>query len=150
MTQREKFFGVWSLDDWTIAYPDGKMTRPFGETPFGYITYDPCGVMTATVSRAARSRLDCANARAASEGQRADAFNSYFHYAGEWRVDGDTVVHTVKAALNPDMVGTEQRREAIFGKDESTLALAADEPMRTGGARRHVLAWRKIEKDEAD
>ncbi|HEY9092650.1 lipocalin-like domain-containing protein [Parasphingorhabdus sp.] len=140
---RSDFIGAWSLVDWRIEYSDGNVTRPFGEGAHGYIVYSQDGTMTASIAKNTRPAFGLTNARNASVQQKSAAFDSYFHYAGPWKIDGEEVVHTVTMSLNPDMTGTQQRRVARFsGNDE--LTLSALEATKSGGERHHILQWRKI------
>ena len=136
------FIGAWHLVDWRIEYPDGSVTRPFGEGAHGYIVYTADGIMTASIGQAERESFGQANARRASDAQKGTAFDSYFHYAGPWRVEGEDVVHAVTLSLNPDMTGSEQRRLAQFD-DAGGLTLSALETTKTGEQRHHILAWRR-------
>lgn len=136
----ELFIGTWTLADWRIDYSDGGVTRPFGDAPQGYIIYAGDGVMSASIARAARTKFGLPNARNASAEQKSAAFDSYFHYAGSWQVDGDHVVHRLTMALNPDMAGTEQRRLAEFDGNGG-LTLSAGESLKDGTIRRHVIQW---------
>jgi Lipocalin-like domain len=135
------FIGAWKLVDWRIEYPDGSVTRPFGDGAHGYIVYAADGTMTASIAKANRPTFGIANARNASDHQKAEAFDSYFHYAGPWRIEGEDVIHTVTMSLNPDMTGTEQRRRAVFVRS-GDLTLSAAELMKDGRARHHILQWR--------
>ena len=137
----EDFLGAWHLVDWRIEYPDGGVTRPFGEAPRGYILYADDGTMSASIARAARAPFGLANARNASAEAKAAAFDSYFHYAGPWRIEGEEVVHQVTMSLNPDMTGTEQRRLARFD-GAGGLVLSAHEGS-GAKARHHILAWQR-------
>lgn len=135
-----KFIGAWHLVDWRIEYADGAVTRPFGEGAHGYIVYSADGMMTASIAQASRPPFGIANARNASTAQKAEAFDSYFHYAGPWRIEGEDVVHTVTMSLNPDMTGTEQRRLAVFD-GAGGLTLSAHETLKDGARRHHILQW---------
>lgn len=137
----EQFVGAWSLVEWRIEYPGGRVTHPFGQDAVGQLLYTADGRMSATVSAARRPAFGIANVRDAADSPKADAFVSYFHYAGEWRVEGDSVVHSVEFALTPDMVGTEQRRQAQFAG--TSLRLSAEEGNDDDRSRRHVLEWRR-------
>ena len=138
----ERLVGAWSLAKWRIEYGDGRVTHPFGADARGRLLYQAGGRMCATVSAATRPGLGHANARHASVARKAAAFDTYFHYAGTWRLEGDVVVHAVEFALNPDMIGTEQRRSATFdGPDR--LTLSADERQDKKRMRRHVLTWER-------
>ena len=134
------FIGTWNLADWRIEYADGGVTRPFGESALGYIVYAADFTMTASIAKAMRPSFGVANARNASAQQKAEAFDSYFHYAGPWRVDGEDVVHRVTMSLNPDMTGTDQRRRAEFD-GKGGLILSASEVTKDGALRRHILQW---------
>lgn len=137
---REDFIGAWQLVDWRIEYADGAVTKPFGEGAHGYILYSADGTMTASIAKANRPRFGIANARNASADRKAAAFDSYFHYAGRWQIDGDDVVHAVTQSLNPDMTGTDQRRLAVFD-GKGGLVLSAVEGIANGGQRHHILQW---------
>lgn len=136
----DNFIGAWRLVDWRIEYSDGGVTRPFGEGATGYIIYSADGTMTASIARAGRPPFGITNARNASTEQKAAAFDSYFHYAGPWRIEGDEVVHAVTMSLNPDMTGTDQRRLAVFDS-KGGLILSAHEALKSGLSRHHVLQW---------
>lgn len=137
-----QFIGAWHLVDWRIEYADGALTRPFGDGAHGYIVYTADGIMTATIAKAYRPPFNIANARNASVAAKAEAFDSYFHYAGRWRIEAEEVVHAVTMSLNPDMTGTEQRRLAVFDGEDG-LTLSAREILKNGARRHHILHWQK-------
>jgi hypothetical protein len=141
--QPEQFIGAWQLADWRIEYGDGRVTQPFGPDPIGFIVYSGDGIMTASIAHRVRVPFGLINARDASPEQKIAAFDSYFHYAGPWRIEGDEVVHTLAMALNPDMAGTEQRRLARFD-GQGGLQLSANEIAKSGLARHHVLQWQRL------
>ena len=140
--QPADFIGTWNLVDWRIEYDDGNVTRPFGGGAHGYIIYSADGTMTASIAKAHRDGFNIPNARNASTDQKAAAFDSYFHYAGPWQIEGEEVVHTVTMALNPDMAATEQRRLAEFD-GKGGLTLSAREALNNEGTRHHVLQWKR-------
>jgi hypothetical protein len=139
----EQIVGGWSLVRWEIVYDAGaRRTQPFGENATGLITYTPDGWMSATIMASGRQPFATANPRDASVEERARAYDSYFSYAGRWRIDGRRVVHDVSIALNPAMVGTPQVRDArCAGR---TLELSALERTRDGGTRLHRLLWKRV------
>lgn len=139
--QRADFLGAWRLEQWRIEYDTGRRTYPFGDDAAGLLLYAP-EMMTASVFSADRAPLPFANPRRASAADRAHLFDSAFYYAGSWHLDGDCVVHEVTLALNPELVGTRQRRVAVFSSPQQ-LELSAEEPAKDGAARRHVLSWRR-------
>ena len=139
----QDFIGAWSLVDWRIEYSDGSVTRPFGEAAQGYIVYSENGIMTASIATGDRARFGLANARNATLEQKGQAFESYFHYAGPWQIEGDEVVHSVTMSLNPDMAATDQRRLAEFDP-AGGLTLSAHEPLKEGASRHHILQWKRV------
>ena len=138
----EDFVGAWSLIDWRIEYSDGGVTRPFGEAAHGYIVYAANRIMVANIAKGEREPFGLPNARNADAGQKGAAFDSYFAYAGPWRIEGEEVVHAVTMSLFPDMTGTEQRRLAVFDGNGG-LTLSAHEPLKDGVSRHHKLQWQK-------
>jgi Lipocalin-like domain len=133
--------GSWRLQAWTIT-DDSGTRHPFGESATGSIMYTADGRMSAVVSAADRPRLPGIKPRDATDGELAAAFLSFFCYAGTWHLDGDTVVHSVDLSVNPNLVGTEQRRRMTFTDGATRLELSADEPG-PRGTRTHGLQWHR-------
>lgn len=145
-TIRRRLLGGWTLHAWTITAGDGAAVQhPFGANPTGLIVYTDDGWMNASIARAGRAPLAAASPRQAPLAEQAEAFRSYFNYAGRYtlrRVDGAPhVVHAVAWSLNPGFVGSEQVRRVSFD-GERDLVLSADESV-GGGLRHHRLHWRR-------
>jgi len=140
--ERADLLGAWSLVDWSIHYPDGRATQPFGAAPRGMIIYSPDGWMSAVLMRAQRSPFGSLDMRSVGLEERARAFDEYLSYTGRWHIQDATIVHEVDLALNPQLMGTVQiRRPAL---SEAELTLHAEEPMMpSGDIRRHVILWRR-------
>ena len=132
--------GAWSYHRWCITYPDGRITEPFGAGATGLLLYTADGHMGATIMAHGRKPLSAVNPRLAPDGERAAAFDSFFSYAGRWRLVRGRIEHRVTAALNPALVGTSQWRDALL--DGRRLVLSVEEPA-PGGIRRHELEWRR-------
>jgi hypothetical protein len=135
--------GTWHLVSWTIEYPSsGRVTQPFGADPEGLLVYTADGHMSAVMQRRNRPRLSRADPHAVSDGEKAAAFGSYLHYSGGWSVSGGNVIHDVRHALNPNLIGTRQMRRITL--DGDCLELGAEEPLETPGTtRRHRIQWRR-------
>lgn len=131
--------GTWHLQGWEIE-TDGRVTRPFGPDATGLLHYTADGGMAACIARAGRAPFSTGNPRTAPETERLAALESFFHYAGTWRIEerdgGPVVIHTVSHSLNPGFVGTEQVRKVDLSGDR--LTLSAQE-----GPRHHRLHWRR-------
>ena len=107
--------GAWLLVSWTIEYPGGRrVTRPFGEHAQGLLVYTADGQMSAAMQRPDRPRLSRADPHAVGDAEKAAAFGSYLHYAGQWFVENGHVIHEVRLALNPNLIGTRQVRSVAL------------------------------------
>ena len=137
--------GAWRLQSWTIEYPDtGQHSTPFGSNPEGILAYTSDGWMTAAIARGQRDPMPAHQAlRTLPTEQLAEAYTSYFHYAGPYNIKGSTVFHSVAMSLNPNMVGTEQVREINLQGD--ALELSGVETIK-GRSRNHRLIWQRITK----
>jgi len=140
--------GTWHLVRWDISYGDGRApTLPFGAAATGLILYTHDGNMSACIAQAGRAKLSSESVRSAPVEERLAAFESFFQYAGRYRIqrqDGRLqVVHSVTHALNPNFVGTEQVRW-IDWPAEGQLALSASDALPgTAVARHHRLLWQR-------
>lgn len=134
--------GSWHLAEWKTVLEDGPVLHPYGADATGLLVYAADGGMSACISRPNRPRWSSGTPRTAPESERLAAFDSYFHYAGRWRLEDrggvPFVIHAVTHALNPDFVGSEQVRQVDLQGDR--LVLSARE-----GNRLHSLAWRRAD-----
>lgn len=131
--------GAWRLVSWETRYVDGRVTRPFGRRPQGLLLYTPDGGMSASIATRDRRPFPTANPREAGVEERAQAFDSFFAYAGRYSVRGTKVRHDVAIATNPALSGSRQVREARLARGR--LELSAVERAGKAGERRHVLVW---------
>jgi len=142
MASETDLIGTWELVDWTITYSDEREpTLPYGDGPTGMIVYNADGHMSATIARSRRLPLSHLNTRLAPQPEKAAAFDSYFHYGGTWRIEGDSVVHAVTLALNPAFVGTDQVRKIELDGDD--LTLSAEVTSASGATLRNAIHWRR-------
>ena len=140
---REDLIGGWKLVSWEVRYGDNRdKSFPFGDDACGQLIYGRSGCMSAAISRPGRPPLSTANLRRAPEAEKAAAFDSYFHYAGTWKIDGEHVIHQVSLSLNPAFVGTDQVRLMELQGDQLTLSAMDSGP--GGVERRHCLVWKRV------
>lgn len=138
LSQKDRLVGAWSLVSWSIEFSDARPTRyPYGEAPVGSIVYSDNGRMLAAISRSDRNSLSVGVPQQAPDTEKTAAFDSFFSYGGRYAIEGDTVIHSVDIALNPNFVGSEQRRSMLFEGD--CLTLSAHE-----GSRHHKLKWQRV------
>ncbi|MBF6241789.1 lipocalin-like domain-containing protein [Nocardia otitidiscaviarum] len=114
--------GRWRLTAWTATDHTGSVTRPFGDHPDGSVIYTPGGWMSGHLSRPDRPHLSTPTALGGPEPERAQAYATYIAYCGEYRIEGDTVVHTLRMSLFPNWAGTEQRRTVDLSDDRLVLS----------------------------
>ena len=143
MISKDQLHGTWQLESWTIGYSDrDDFTYPYGEDPQGLLLYTSDGWMSASISLRVRPLLpQDVSFRKLPDDTRAEAFSSYFHYAGRYRVVSGDVIHYVTQSLNPNFPGTEQLRHA--GLDGQTLVLSGKDQV--GEVTRfHSLVWHRL------
>lgn len=136
--------GGWELRGWTLEYPaDGRVTEPFGPRPDGLLLYTADGCMSAVLQRPGRPRLSSDDPRAVGQSEKAAAFSGYVHYAGRWRVSDGRVIHEVRQAMNPNLIGSRQLRHVSLAGDR--LELVAEEMLGAPGRlRRHRIRWARV------
>jgi len=137
--------GAWNLERFTIRVDGRPPLYPFGEDAHGMLVYAASGHMSAVLSHGTRAPLGVSrleNARRATSQQRAEAFDSYLSYAGTWRLDGETVAHTVTLSLTPDAVGARNIRHARI--EQERLVLTYQITPQSGRTRFYELIWRKL------
>lgn len=144
MNQSE-FVGVWSLKTFSISFSDGRPPiYPFGEDAEGLIVYTECGMMSALLSKANRPKFSTTrieDTSRASVCEKVKAFDSYLHYAGFYRIEGNEVVHTINHALDPSIIGNEQRRFFSYDKKNKILTLSYDIVAKSNVNRHYSLSW---------
>jgi hypothetical protein len=144
MTPQE-LVGAWSLVDFVVRYDDGRpLVRPFGEGALGSLIYAATGQMSAVLSRAGREPLSTGSLESSGRArvdEKAVAFDSYLSYAGEWRIEGNHVVHVVALGLVPNIVGQENWRVAKLVNHQ--LLLCYQLTPASGVTRTFELIWRR-------
>lgn len=136
---KSALLGRWRIVEWVQRYDDGREKRPFGHDPQGFIQYD-ADRMFCFVSSAGRAPLG-GTQWSVPEGDKARAYETCFAYSGSYEIAGDEVLHKVDLSLNPNWVGTTQRRHAAL-RDGRLVISARMEP-ETPEARTAELIWQR-------
>ena len=137
--------GGWRLRSWVAIADDGSEARPMGDAPDGLLAYTPAGTMVGIMGPGDRPRFAADDVTGGSPDEQARAFATFIAYGGRYRLDGDTVIHTVETSLFPNWIGTEQRRRWSLSDDGRTLTLVSP-PLVLGGATRvQRLVWERVE-----
>jgi hypothetical protein len=149
MISKTDLVGAWELESWAIGYSDrDDLTYPYGEEPRGLLVYTDDGWMSAAIARGERALFpEDVSYRKLPDQTKAEAFSSYFHYAGRYRIKGGDVIHYVSMSLNPNFPGTEQLRHAEL--DGQTLVLSGKDSV--GDVERfHSLVWHRSAATEVE
>ena len=100
--------------------PDGTIRYLYGENVVGYLIYTANVYVSAEIMDPDRQQIDpnfpleIAAAQTLPYPDRARAYSTYISYCGTYTVEGDTVIHHVKAGLIPSWTGSEQPRHFRF------------------------------------
>jgi len=127
MSDSNPFVGTWKLVSWEVTQPDGTIHDPYGKNVVGYLTYTADGYMSAEIMDPNRRQsnpkfpLEMAATQTLSDPDRARAYSTYLSYCGTYTMEGDTVIHHVRAGLIPSWTGSEQVRHFKF--DHNRLIL---------------------------
>jgi len=138
-----KLIGAWNLVSFYAQDPSGQTGYPFGRKAQGRLIYEPNGRMMVQLMNPDRPRFASGDLLRTSESEVRAAFDGYAAYYGSYSVnEGERIiVHHVEAALIPNWVGTEQRRDFEF--DGKYLTLKG--PLVLGGVQGVVsLVWERL------
>jgi lipocalin-like protein len=139
---RNSVVGTWQLVSASASTADGRVIdAPFGVSPTGVITYTTEGRMMAMISYGGRKPLS-GDRISSPAPERADAFATFFAYAGRYWVDGDKVVHHVEISSVQNWVNTDMHRLVKFDGDRITLRTP---PLSVGGTTQATdLVWERV------
>ena len=135
--------GTWKLISFHSKDSSGQTTFPFGKDAQGRLIYEPDGRLAVQVMNPNRPRFASDDPLVTSEAEVRAAFDGYTAYYGTYSVNPDekTIVHHIEAALLPNWVGTDQRRDFEF--DGKYLTLKG--PLTLGGVQGVVsLVWERL------
>ncbi|MGD0132168.1 MAG: lipocalin-like domain-containing protein [Bryobacteraceae bacterium] len=114
-----KLVGTWKLVSASTTTSTGERSEtPYGLDPVGFLTYTDDGRITAMISHSARKALFSGGG---SLEEQAEAFKTFFGYAGRYTVNGDKVTHHVEISSIENYVGRDLVRNVKFQGDRITL-----------------------------
>ncbi len=143
MADSDPFVGTWKLVSWEVKQSDGTIHYLYGKDVVGYLIYTADGYMSAEIMDPDRQQndpnfpLEMAAAQTLPDPDRARAYSTYLSYCGTYTVEGNTVIHHVKAGLIPSWTGSEQVR--LFKFDEGNLII---------GSGKQKLIWERAVKHD--
>ena len=134
MTERQDVIGTWVLVSWTSLkneQPDG---YPMGEDARGQIIYSAEGLMAASLMRA-----DFKDNPPTTDANP----DTCLAYGGNYRFEGDQVVHDVNFATLPHWIGQPLTRTMAW-QDGNLLLKTAPEFSKSGNRYEHHLEWQRV------
>jgi hypothetical protein len=136
--------GTWRLVSASASTETGQVNAaPYGARPTGTVTYTANGRVTLMISYSDRVPLTGADRIASSAEERAEAFRTFFAYAGRYSVSGDAVTHHVEISSVPNWVGTDLTR--VLSVVGNRLVLKTP-PLSVGGSIQATeLVWERVE-----
>ena len=115
----DKLVGTWKLLSASTTASTGERSEtPYGVNPVGFLTYTDEGRITAMISHSGRKALFSGGG---SPEEQAEAFKTFFGYAGRYTVTGDKVTHHVEISSIENYVGRDLVRYVKFHGDRITL-----------------------------
>ena len=104
---KESLVGTWKLVSCTTTTDKGVVNDPMGSHPTGFLTYTADGRVSVVIAYDGRKPVSTYPPPAQ---ELVDAFNTFSAYAGTYSLDGDRVIHRIKASWIEDFVNTDQVR----------------------------------------
>ena len=122
--ENRRFLGAWELVSFESLRPDGTVTRPWGDDPFGLVLWTDSGHMSAQL------------------GPRNQAARPYLAYCGTIEaadVSEGTLVHRVVGASRPALLADQVRSFSFPAEDSLVLS-----PPAAPDGSQSVLRWRRL------
>jgi len=130
-TNMTDLLGTWELLDWR-SFRDGELYKfPMGEDGKGQLIYTKEGVMSGFLMRA-----DFGDEAAGSDTKASKCLS----YAGDFRIEGDEVIHDVHLATIPEWLGTPLIRTMEW-RGEQLLLKTTPQAGRDGRKYSNELLW---------
>ncbi len=135
----DRLVGTWKLVSASSTTSSGERNEaPYGPSPSGLLTYGD-GRVTALISYDGRKSL---SAGGGSLEEQAEAFKTFFAYAGRYVFDGAKVTHHVEISSIQSYVGKDLVRHVTFRGDQVILVTP---PTRINGEIQTVeLIWQLL------
>lgn len=102
----------------------GLWRRPFGDAPFGYVTYNADGTHTMNFTRTPVSPMFGAGSdRGGTEAELRQTYEGYFSWFGRYTVDSSRgiITHRIEGSLWPSWRNTVQERPFVIRGDTLVL-----------------------------
>ncbi|MEA2257476.1 MAG: hypothetical protein QOJ51_301 [Acidobacteriaceae bacterium] len=139
---RERLIGTWELVSTEERLADGSK-RPYldvGPNGKGYLIYTADGHMCAAGMNPDRPRWR--DVEKPTEAEKLRAMEGFFGYCGRYEADPIThvIYHYPEVALDPNALGSKQRRPYKFDADELSFSDRDTAP----GVVSYTISWKKV------
>ncbi|MGH9685734.1 MAG: lipocalin-like domain-containing protein [Candidatus Acidiferrales bacterium] len=135
----ERLVGTWKLEAALSTSSTGERDEtPYGLKPSGFLTYGDDGRMTALISYGGRKPLS----PMASATEQAEAFKTFFAYAGGYTLTGTQVVHHVEISSIHNYVNRDLVRTVRFEGD--CIVLVTPPSIVNGKIQTVELTWHRL------
>lgn len=118
----DQLVGMWKLVSASSTTSTGERSEtPYGPSPAGFLSYTADGRVTALISYGGRKPLSGGGGALAQQEEQAEAFKTFFAYAGRYTLAGDKVTHHVEISSIQNYVGKDLVRSVQFQGDQIIL-----------------------------
>jgi hypothetical protein len=118
-SENDNFVGTWRLVAARSTTKGGELgDPPYGEGPQGLLTYTKGGRMSSVISYGGRKPLSIGRADGETQQEQAEAFKTFFAYAGRYTPSGNQVTHHVEISSIQNYVGKDLVRNVKFQHDQ--------------------------------
>jgi len=139
----DKLAGTWKLVSASSTTSSGERNEtPYGPTPVGFLTYAEDGRVTALISYGGRKPLSVSGQTLALMEEQAEAFKTFFAYAGRYKLSGDKVTHYIEISSIQNYVNKELVRSVKF-EDDRIILVTPPTPV-NGKVQTVELIWQRL------
>ncbi len=136
----DRLVGAWKLVSVSTKSSTGEINEsPYGLSPVGFLSYTEDGRVTALISYDGRKSLPVSGGTLE---EQAEAYKTFFGYAGRYTLKGDKVTHTVEISSIQNYVDQNLVRWVKFEGDRIVLVTP---PMPVNGKMQTFeLIWQRL------
>lgn len=143
MTANERVVGTWKLVSAASTTKNGEPgDPPYGTKPTGLLTYTEDGRMSSLISYGGRKPLSIGGGSSDIQQEQAEAFKTFFAYAGRFHFTGDKMTHHVEVSSIQNYVGKDLVRDVKLLDDQ--LRLTAPPTLVNGKIQSVELVWERL------
>lgn len=146
-----KLIGTWKLVSASSVTATGEQNEPpYGANPVGFLTYTEDGWVSALISYGGREPLPVLSSGSDAQSlqeKQAEAFKTFFAYAGRYVLSGDNVTHNIEVSSIQNYVGKNLIRAIKFANERTNgdlITLVTPPSMVNGKIQIIELTWERL------